>query len=289
MTKAAARVSVITDSTSSLSKELADKYNIGIVPLSIYSGGKVYRDWIDINPKEAYELFLKDPDDFTTSPSSPGQFLKAFRRVSNNTSGILCVTISSKLSTGYDMARNAREKAKTELPGITIKIMDSLNVTASEGLIAIAAARAAAEGKNLDDVVKVASEVRDKVRFIILLDTIEHVYRTGRIPKIAARVGSALKIKPILTNSSSGKVSFAGAVRNKEQGLKRIINMTKLEVGDKPVHIAVMHAYAENEAKAFMNRVSKEFNHTELWLTEFSPVMGYACGTGAIGLAFYPE
>lgn len=167
--------------------------------------------------------------------------------------------------------------------------MDSLNVTASEGFIALAAAKAASEGKSLDDVVKVAKEVRDKARFIILLDTIKHVYRTGRIPKIAARVGSALKIKPILTNSSNGKVSFAGAVRNKEQGLERIVKMMKLEVGDRPVHIAVMHAYAKDEAEILMERVSKEFNHTELWLTEFSPVMGYACGTGALGFAFYPE
>jgi len=172
MNKATAKVSVITDSTSSLNKDLVDKYKIGIVPISIYSGGKVYRDWVDINPREAYELFLKDPDDFTTSPSSPGQFLEAFHKVGKNAPGILCITLSSKLSTGYDMALNAREKAKTEISGVTIEVLDSLNVTASEGFIALAAARAAADGKSLEDVVKTAKDVRDKSRFVILLDTI---------------------------------------------------------------------------------------------------------------------
>lgn len=289
MSEATAKVSVITDSTSSLNRDLAEKYNIGIVPISIYSGGKVYRDWVDINPNEAYELFLKNPDDFTTSPSSPGQFLEVYRQVSSLVSGILCITISSKLSTCYNIACNAKEQAKKELPGISIEVMDSLNVTASEGFIALAAARAASEGKDLDEVVSIAKEVRGKARFIILLDTIQHVYRTGRIPKIASKLGSALNIKPILTNSPDGKVSFAGAVRNKERGLERIIKMMRSEVGDRAVHIAVMHAYAPDEAKILMERVSKEFNHTELWLTEFSPVMGYACGTGALGFAFYPE
>lgn len=121
MSKAAAKVRVITDSTSSLNKDLADKYNIGIVPIGIYSGGKVYRDWVDINPNEAYELFLKDPDDFTTSPSSPGQFLEAYRQVSNYASGILCITLSSKLSTGYNMACNAKEQAKKNYRGFLLR------------------------------------------------------------------------------------------------------------------------------------------------------------------------
>ncbi len=282
------KVAVVTDSVASLPRELVEQYGIGIVPFSFYFGDKVYRDWVDITPTEAYELFLKDPEAFKTSPASPGTYLEAFREASNRADNILCVTLSSKLSTGYEMACVAKEEARTELPRNSIVVLDSQTVTAAEGFIALAAARAATEGKELAEVVKVAEEVRDKVTFVILLDTIRYVYRTGRIPKVAAQIGSMLNIRPILT-SSSGAVRFVGAVRNREHGIDRLFKMMRDKVGPSPVHVAVMHAYASDEAQRLKERVSSEFNCAELWVTEFSPVMGYACGTGTVGFAFYSE
>ncbi len=281
-------VAVVTDSIASLNRELVEQYKIGIVPISLYFRGKVYRDWIDITPSEAYELFLQDPEAFTTSPAAPGHYLEAYREASNQAKNIFCATLSSKLSTGYEMACVAKEQAKTELPQTTIEVLDSQNVTAAEGFVALAAARAATEGKDLTEVVKVAKEIRDKTTFLILLDTIRHVYRTGRIPKVAAQIGSMLSIKPILT-SSAGLVRFAGAVRNRERGIDRILQMMRDKVGRNPVHVAIMHAYAPDEAEKLKERVLAEFNCAELWLTEFSPVMGYACGIGTVGFAFYSE
>ena len=282
------KVIIVTDSIACLTRELVEQYGIGIVPISICFRDEVYRDWVDITPTEAYELFLQEPERFTTSPASPGRYLEAYLEASNQTKNILCVTLSAKLSTGYDMACVAREQAKTELPQTSIEVLDSQTVTAAQGFVALAAARAAAEGKDLAEVVKVAEEMRDRATFIILLDTIRHVYRTGRIPKIAARVGSVLKIKPILT-SSSGLVRFAGAVRSRERGINRILKMMRDKVGQSPVHVAVMHAYALDEAERLKGRISSEFNCAELWLTEFSPVMGYATGTGTLGFAYYRE
>ena len=138
------------------------------------------------------------------------------------------------------------------------------------------------------EVVKAAEEVRDKVNFIILVDTLRHVYRTGRIPKVASQVGSMLNIRPILT-SSSGLVRFKGIVRNREQGVNRLLDVLRDRVGRSSVHIAVMHAYAPEEAERLQERISSEFNCTELFITEFSPVMGYATGTGTLGFAFYKD
>jgi len=283
-----AKVGIVTDSIACLTRESVEQYGIGIVPISIYFRDKVYRDWLDITPTEAYELFLQDPEDFTTSPASPGHYLDVYREVSKQADSILCVTLSSKLSTGYDMARVAKEQARTELPEVSIEVLDSQNVTAAEGFVALAAARAAEEGKDLAEVVKVAEGLRDKVIFLALLETIRYVYRTGRIPKVAARLGSMLSIKPILTNTS-GLIRFAGAVRSKERGVDRLLQIMKDRVGQGSVHVAVMHAYAPDEAERLKERISSEFNCAELWLTEFSPVMGYACGTGTVGLAFYNE
>jgi DegV family protein with EDD domain len=273
---------------SCLPRELVEQYGIGIVPLSICFRGEVYRDWIDISPTEAYKLFLQEPEAFTTSPASPGSYLEAYKEASQRAKNVLCITLSSRLSTGYDMARVAQEDAKRELPGISITVLDSQTVTAAEGFVALVAARAAAAGKSLAQVSKIAEEVREKVTFICVLDTIRHVYRTGRIPKVAAQAASVLHIRPILT-SSSGLVRFAGAARNMKHGIERLFQIMRAKVGQSPVHVAVMHAFAPEEAEKLKERVAAEFNCAELWITEFSPVMGYATGTGTLGVAFYPE
>jgi DegV family protein with EDD domain len=242
---------------------------------------------VDITPSEAYKLFLNDPDSFKTSAASPEACLQAFRVASKKADKIFCVTVSAKLSMMYHAVCEARDLAKSELKDITIEVMDSHSATPSEGMIALAGARAAVDGADLPNVVSAAELIRKKVGAVVILDTIRHVYRSGRIPKIASQIGSALNIKPILTVSDV--VHFAGVIRNRKQGIERLLNMMRDKVGDSPVHVAVLHAYAPDEAEKLMKRIASEFNCVELWLAEFSPVMGYACGTGTIGAAFYPE
>jgi DegV family protein with EDD domain len=282
------KVAIVTDSLGCLPRELVEQYGIRIVPANVYFGDRVYKDWVDITPSEAYELFLKDPESFKTSPASPADYLEAYRELSQQTKSILCVTISAKLSVMYNAALEAKERAEIELPQTSIEVLDSTVAVTAQGLVTLAAARAAEQGKNLAEVVKVAEEMREKVDFIFLLDTVRYIYRTGRIPKIAALAGSILNIKPLLT-TSSGVVRFIGAVRSKEHGIERMLKIMSDKVGQNPVHVAVTHAYALEEAQRLKKRVASAFNCAELWISEFSPILGYATGTGTLGLAFYKE
>jgi DegV family protein with EDD domain len=281
------KVAIVTDSIACLTRELAEQYDIEIIPINFYVNGRSYRDWVDITPTETYELFLKDPDSFKTSAPAPEECLQVFRKVSEKADNILCITVSLGLSAVYNAALEAKRLVKSELPDLNIEIMDSKSATPSEGMIALAAARAAAENKELPEVISAAEEVGDKVNAYVLLDTMRHVYRSGRIPKIASQIGSALNIRPIL--SLSEVVHFNSIVRNRKQGIDRILKMMKEKTDNKPVRAAVMHAYALDEAEKLKERVAAEFNCVELWLGEFSPVMGYACGTGTVGVAFYVE
>jgi DegV family protein with EDD domain len=282
------KVAIVTDSLACLTKELVAQYGIRIVPLNIHFDGKIYKDWVDITPDEAYKLFLKAPESWGSSAPSPMDYLEAYREVSSHAESILCVTASSRLSTTHDVARVAREQAKAELPQTSIEISDSQTVTAAEGFVALAAARAAAIGKSLAEVAKVAEEVRSKVTMLAFLDTIRYVYRSGRIPKLAAQVGSILNIRPLLT-VSAGVVRTIGLARSREQGIARLLKIVRDKVGQKPLHVAVMHAYALEEAQRLKEKVESAFHCAEIWISEFSPLMGYACGTGTIGLAFYHE
>jgi DegV family protein with EDD domain len=282
------KVAIVTDSLACLTKELVERYGIKIVPLNIHFNGKIYKDWVDITPNEAYELFLKAPESWGTSAPSPEDYLKVFRELGSRIKNVLCITASSRLSTTHDVAKLSKEQAEAELPQTSIEVLDSQLATAAEGLVALAAAQAAEAGKSLAEVVKVAEKIRDKVTFVAFLDTIRYVYRSGRIPKIAAIAGSMLNIRPLLT-ISSGVVCFKGAVRSREHGVERMLKVMRDKVGQNPVHVAVMHAYALEEAEKLKERVASAFNCVELWISEFSPLMGYATGTGTLGLAFYPE
>ena len=282
------KVAVVTDSVACLNKEHTAQYGIQVVPIKILFEDRVYHNGVDLTPSEAYKLLAKAPDYFATSPSSPSDYTDVFREIAVKGRDIFCITVSSKLSTTFSVACLAKDIIKQEQPHTSISVMDSKNATASQGFIALAAARAAARGNTLDGVIKEASAVRDRVQFLLALETIRHAYRTGRIPKIATQMGSLLGVKPLLT-ISGGVVRPISVVRSKKRGVERMIINMRRKVGNNPVHVAVMHTDAPKEAEKLEHRISDEFNCVELFTTEVSPIIGYSVGPGALGLAFYTD
>jgi len=280
---------IIADSIACIPKEQVDAYNIKIVPVNIFFNGHIYRDYIDLSSAKAYELLEKNPEFWKSSAASPEDYLDVYRELSDHAQNILVVTISSKLSAFYSSALNAKEIFKEKSPQIVIEVLDSATVAAAEGLIVLAAARAAAKGRPFNEVVAIAIKIKERVKFIGLLETIRHVYRTGRMPKLASDIGSMLSIKPILTGSN-GRINFAAAARTKQSGVEKMLQIMRKHVADsEPVHVAVMHADALEEAQQLENRIAAEFNCIEIFITDFSPVMGYATGPGTLALAYYKE
>jgi DegV family protein with EDD domain len=280
-------IAVVADSIACIPREQAENFNIKIVPANIFFNGKLYRDLIDLTPAQAYEFLERAPEFWKSSAASPENYAEAFRELSKNATSILVITISSKLTMFYNSARAAKEIVQKELSSTTIEILDSETAAAAEGLIALAVARAAKEGKPFEEVLAIAREVKERVRFLGLLETIRHVYRTGRIPKLASQIGSLLSLKPILTGSD-GVIRFAGTARTKQSGIEKMLNMMREQTGhSEPVHAAIMHADAAEEAQRLKERIAAEFNCAELFITDFSPIMAYATGRGTLALAFY--
>ena len=282
------KVAIVTDSICCIPREMVESYGIEIVAPNIYFDGRVYRDWIDIAPAEAYELLDSDPDLFTTSGPPPEAFVDAFRKVSKRAASVLCITLSSKVSTVHSAALAAKEEAKDELVNTNIVVLDSQTCTGAEGFVVLAGARAVAEGKGLIEAVKAAEDMRGKVDLVFVLETIRHAYRTGRVPRLVSQVGTLLSVKPVLA-WQNGVAHFRGVTRSKEKGIDQLLETMHRSVGDKPVHVAVHHAGALEEGRKLKQRVESEFDCAELWLTEFSPIMGYSTGRGTLGLAYYVE
>ena len=284
-----AKVGIVTDTISCLPRELVEEYNIKIVPINIIFKDKVYRDEVDITPSEVYRL-LKQTDSLpTTSAPSPSAYLEVFRELSQRTEQIICLTLPPELTMVHQSVMLAEEMAKEELPNTTIEVIDCRTAAGAQGLIVMAAARAAAAGKSLDEVIRVAQDMIPRVHLIAMLDTLYYLARGGRIPTAAAWAGSLLKVKPFVT-VSQGKVRLVTAVRTKRRGAERLLEMMGQRTGSNSrLHVIVMHADALEEAEDLKQRVLSEFDCAEIYVKDFTPVMGIHTGPGLLGLAFYAE
>ncbi|HUU63242.1 MAG TPA: DegV family protein [Dehalococcoidia bacterium] len=249
------KIALITDSIACFTREMVERYGIRIVPSNIHFDGSLYKEYLDISPTEAYHLLERDPNHFSTSAPSPADYLEAYRELSTRAQSIICITLSAKPGALHDTAQLAKEQAKQEIPRTAIEILDSRTRAAAEGFVVLATAMAIEKGKEMTEAIKAAENVRDKVNLLALMETIRHAYRSGRIPKIAERIGSALSIKPIIS-ISDGAVDFVGLVRTKERGAKRSIRIMREKVGESPVHVAVVHADALEEAQRLKERVA---------------------------------
>lgn len=284
------KVGIVTDSTACIPKDLVAQYDIGIVPLMIVFEGKSYRDGIDMSPGEVYKIMRRRENLPTTSTPSAGDFLDAYRQLSEQVESILCITLTSLQSQIYDTALVAKETAKEDLPNTVIEVIDSRAVGGALGLIVLEAARAASHGADLSQVTEVAHDMMPRVNFFAMLDTLFYLARTGRTGRAAAWAGTLLKIKPIVEHSTATGVTMPVArPRTKAKAVKLLIDKMSERVGNSPVHVIAHHADELEDGEKLKADIASRFNCIELHLTEFTPGMGVHAGPGVLAVAFYTE
>jgi len=283
-------VQVMTDSVSSISSELAKEYNIRIIPAAnIVFDGCFYPDGIGISASQAYQFLEQDPDKFSASTLSPSDFINYFREASRKSNNIVHVSFSSALSGTSQLAVLAAEQFHQEEPHINIRVIDSKAAAGAQGLLAIIAAEAASIGMDLEQVVNVINQARQKTGGIMMLDTMRYVYRTGRMSKTAARLVSLLNIKPINRMTDEGTLELVDRARKREVGYQKLINVIKKEAGANPLHFMVSHANVPKMGERVSELLKQNFDCLSLAITEYSPIMGYAAGPGCIFIGFRPE
>lgn len=285
------KIAIVTDSTICPTKEQQEKYQFEIVPVNVLFEGKVYRDWVDLTPFQAYQFLDKNPEDWATSAPSPGDFLAAYKRVvKKGQKKILCLTLSQKLSATYNSARMAKESAKKELPvpDIKIEVIDTQTVGAGETLLCLTAARATEESKDFEEIIQLIERLKKKVRVYFLLETIRYIYRSGRIPEVASKIGALLPLKPIL-KVSDGSVHFAGATTSKSKSINKVLKILKENWDETLPDLCLMHADCLSEAEGLKQKIQKIFPLAKIFITEFSPITGYATGRGSLLIAFFAK
>ena len=278
------RIAVVTDSVACIPPALAQELEIQVIPMQLTLGGKVYLDGVDLTPTEFYRRFREGTALPTTSQPSLGSFARLYARVAQEVDGIVSIHVAERLSATLDTARLAAEQASP----VPIQIVDSGTATAAEGFIALAAARAARSGGDLEEVVSVAEHHRNRVGFFCTLATLEHLGRGGRIGQAAALLASRLRICPII-HLAEQEVRVSGVARTRKRALQRVMDLLAERVGSVPIRASVFHADAAEEADWMAQQVQERCRCVEFFMSEFTPVMGAHTGPGVVGIAFCVE
>ena len=279
------KIAVVTDSTSDLPHELAEEHGIRIIPQVLIMGTKTWRDGVDIDPPAFYELLQTSPDFPASSQPSVADFREAFEELAKDADGIAAILVSDELSGTINSARMAKES----LPDVPIEIVDTRSVSVQLGFIAIAAARAAAAGADLQTVADTARAMIGKVGVYFVVDTLEYLHRGGRIGAAARLFGTALNLKPLLA-IKDGMVHPVTKVRSRRKALATLFQLLDEELaGKEGLHMAVLHVAAPEEAARLADQLVERFHPVEMLHTECGPVVGTHAGPGTVGVVYYSE
>ena len=278
-------VAVVTDSSSSLPAEIADRHRIFVVPLLVQLNGHAYYDGVDLAPADVYRYMANNSDGAlpTTSAPSTDIFVRTYMQAAQEARNILSIHVSSTLSATYQVACLARELIDTP-----VHVLDSRTAAMSCGFAVLEAARLAETDLPLEQVAQRARQVVESARFLLTLDRLDYLHRGGRVPAIAALAGAALKLCPILS-IEDGQVKVLSVARTRRRALNRIVQMLERRVGSRPVHVAIMHADVLADAQQLLDEITQRFDCVESFITEFTPVMGTHTGPGLLGLAYFVE
>jgi len=274
-------VRVVCDTACDLPDELVEEFGISLVPLHVRFGSTELVDREELSAKEFWRRCEVDKEFPETAAPAPGAFQEAFEAAARaGSSGVLCVTLSSKLSATHAVACQAAQAA-----GLAVKVIDSRSVTLGEGLVVLAAAEAAAGGADLEAVAAEALSARDRLFVYGTIDTLENLRRGGRIGGAAAAVGALLSIKPVI-EVRDGAVEEESKQRTRSKSLRylasKVLSAGPLE------RFGVVGADAE-DFDEFLGLVAGVRASRPTVVGDIGPVIGAHAGRGAIGVAFVTE
>jgi DegV family protein with EDD domain len=276
-------IRIVTDSTCDLPLEIVDEFGITVIPLYINYGGQGFLDGVDISRKEFYES-LPDSDPLPTT-ATPG--VNVFKDVyeelaKEGANEIISIHISINLSATVEIARKAADATKS----VPVTVIDSQQLSLGVGFQVLTAARAAMEGKTVNEIISILEDQISRTYVIAALDTLEFLRRSGRMSAAVERVGSLLRIKPLLIMHNGNPT--AERVRTRKGVIKRIIKFVS-ELGNLE-EIALVHTNAIEAAKDLYRQARQLFPDSgEPLIVDVTPVLGANIGPGVVGFACITE
>jgi DegV family protein with EDD domain len=272
-------VRVVTDSSCDLPRNLVEVYGIVVVPLTIRFGDEELVDRDELDAGEFWTKLKSSEALPETSAPSAGAFENRFRDlIQRGATGIISINLSSRLSATMQAAQVAANVVRDECPTVVI---DSRTVSMGLGTLCLTAARRAADGGKLEEIVEDVISRRDRTRLFGALDTLEFLKRGGRIGNARALLGSMLSIKPIV-EVRDGVVEESGKVRTRSKALAALAERVKAQPIDT---CAVLHGQA-TDVDELLDLLDPAFPRDEIVTGLVGPVIGTHAGPGVIGVSF---
>lgn len=275
-------IKIMTDSTSDIDLEYAKKLNIEVVPLKVIFGQKEYKDRVDLQPEQFYDLLASSKSLPSTSQPSPQDYLDVYEKTKENKDTLIVITLSSVLSGTYQSACIAKELVEYD----DIYVIDSLNATQGLRLIVEKAVQLRNDGLSAKEIVNFIEEYKTRVHIYAYVDTLEYFYKGGRLSKTSATVGTMLKLKPIV-GLKDGTLDVFSKARGSLKATTKVIDVVK-EHGDIDLNepIAIGYTGDISGLDKFENMLREEFGFHDVFHGYVGPVIGTHAGPGARLIAY---
>lgn len=280
------KIALITDTTSDLSREVIEKYNINVLPFRIIYSDREYLDNVDITPQEVYDNFATEVP--TSSLPSMKDMEELFLRLEEQG---YTHAIAVTLSTGLSGIFNAMKLTSENHPSIVTHVCDSQSIALAEGLIIMECGRLVQEGKSFEEIVEAIPSIKKRIHMYFVVGTLEYLKKGGRIGKVSGTIAELLNIKPIITvDSTDGKYITCEKVRGRKQSLNKLVELTNNILDEKKCKVYIVHGDALEESKKVMESLR---SHPNIISIEFggciSPVSGVHSGPGLVGMVCIEE
>lgn len=272
------KIKIVTDSSCDLNNEIAEKYNIEIVPLNIVFGDDIYANG-EIEKAEFYKMMADSPVLPKTSCPSPERFMRSYEGEEEE---ILVITLASKLSGTYSTAVLAKSMFEEEYPNKKVAVIDTETGSIGQGLLIVKAAQLAEEGKGLDEIVSIIESLKKDIVFYGSLETLENAIKGGRINPIAGKLINALNFK-VIVKIGNGEVKPCDKARGDNNSLKKVVENVCSSIKKGEVKsLAIAHANCLDKALKVKEMMLKNHNFKSIMISEVGAVMGTYASKGAV-------
>ena len=273
-------VIVVTDSSARLPDDAVAEWGIRVVPLHILLDGTDLRDGVDEVPADLYQRHV------STAGASPSELSTVYREALANSGGdgVVAIHISTELSSTVGAAQHSAR----EFDG-GVRVVDSRSAGMGTGFVALAAARAARHGDDLNAVAAQAELTVPKVHAFLVVQRLENLRRSGRISATAFRLGTALALKPLL-RIDGGKLVLAQRIRTTSKAIVAMVEQVLEVVGEHRAALAVHHVDNPAAAAEVAATLAGALPGCgPAIVTDLGPVLGVHLGPGAVGVVLALE
>ncbi len=278
-------VKIVTDTTSGLTLEQAAQLGIPFIPQIIVFGNENYRDDTEIDTKTFLAKLRTSPSLPKTAAPPPALYNPIYQEAVEKGESVIVICPSAEVS---GTVRSATIAAQ-DFPGADIRVFDTRTIAGGLASMVLQANEWAKEGLDADTIMDKLGQMSRRHHIYFLVDTLEYLYKGGRIGGAAALVGSILQVKPILT-LRNGRAEPFESQRTKKRALARLIEIVEEKYPkSKPGYLSVMRGEAEEEAKALAEQLSTQLAVANVPLYLMPPAILVHAGPGVLAVSFFAE